>query len=115
MLQHWVRDRSRGERPPVEIAIKRQTSDTARFYGLNDRGALQPGMKADVNVIDLEGLTLHAPQMVFDLPAGGRRLIQRADGYKFTVVSGEVIYENGEPTGAMPGKLIRGPQSAPSA
>lgn len=115
MLQHWVRDRSRGERLPVEVAIKRQTSDTARFYGLNDRGALKPGMKADVNVIDLEGLTLHAPRMVFDLPAGGRRLIQRADGYKYTVVSGEVIYENGEATGAMPGKLVRGPQPAPSS
>jgi len=73
MLQHWVRDRSRGERLPVEVAIKRQTSDTARFYGLNDRGALKPGMKADVNVIDLEGLTLHAPRMVFDLPAGERK------------------------------------------
>jgi N-acyl-D-aspartate/D-glutamate deacylase len=72
-------------------------------------------MKADVNVIDLEGLTLHAPRMVFDLPAGGRRLIQRADGYKYTVVSGEVIYENGEATGAMPGKLVRGPQPAPSS
>jgi N-acyl-D-amino-acid deacylase len=70
-------------------------------------------MKADVNVIDLEALTLHAPQMVFDLPAGGRRLIQRADGYKYTIVSGEVIYENGEATGALPGKLIRGPQPAP--
>jgi len=115
MLQHWVRDRSRGERLPVEVAIKRQTSDTARFYGLNDRGALKPGMKADVNVIDLEGLTLHAPRMVFDLPAGGRRLIQRADGYKYTVVSGEVIFENGEATGAMPGKLVRGPQAAPSS
>jgi len=113
MLQHWVRDRTRGERLPLEVAIKRQTSDTARFYGLNDRGALQPGMKADVNVIDLEALTLHAPRMVFDLPAGGRRLIQRADGYKYTVVSGEVIYQNGEATGAMPGKLIRGPQPGP--
>jgi len=72
-------------------------------------------MKADVNVIDLEGLKLHAPKMVFDLPAGGRRLIQHADGYRYTVVSGEVIYENGEPTGALPGKLIRGPQPAPGA
>ena len=115
MLQHWVRDRTRGERLPLEVAIKRQTSDTARFYGLNDRGALRPGMKADVNVIDLKGLTLHAPRMVFDLPAGGRRLIQRADGYKYTIVSGEVIYQNGEATGAMPGKLIRGPQAAPGA
>jgi N-acyl-D-amino-acid deacylase len=115
MLTHWVRDRSRGERLPLELAVKRQTHDTARFYGLNDRGTLRPGMKADVNVIDFDALKLHAPRMVFDLPAGGRRLIQRADGYKYTVVSGEVIYENAEATGAMPGQLIRGPQAAPAA
>jgi N-acyl-D-aspartate/D-glutamate deacylase len=113
MLTHWVRDRSRGERLPIEFAVKRQTSDTAKFYGLHDRGVLAPGMKADVNVIDLEGLKLHPPQMVFDLPAGGRRLIQRADGYKYTVVSGEVTFQDGKPTEAMPGKLIRGPQPAP--
>jgi N-acyl-D-amino-acid deacylase len=115
MLTHWVRDRSRGERLPLELAVKRQTHDTARFYGLNDRGTLRPGMKADVNVIDFDALKLHAPRMVFDLPAGGRRLIQRADGYKYTVASGEVIYENAEATGAMPGQLIRGPQAAPAA
>jgi N-acyl-D-aspartate/D-glutamate deacylase len=114
MLTHWVRDRSRGERLPIELAVKRQTSDTAKFYGLQDRGALVPGMKADLNVIDLDRLRLHPPQMVFDLPAGGRRLIQRADGYKYTVVSGEVTFENGNATGAMPGKLIRGPQAAPA-
>lgn len=111
MLTHWVRDRSRGARLPLELAVKRQTRDTARFYGLNDRGVLRPGMKADINVIDLDGLKLHAPRMVFDLPAGGRRLIQRADGYKYTVVSGQVIYDNAEATGAMPGRLIRGPRS----
>ena len=72
-------------------------------------------MKADVNVIDLDALKLHAPQMVFDLPAGGRRLIQRAEGYKFTILSGEVTFQDGEPTEAMPGKLIRGPQPAPRA
>ncbi len=115
MLTHWVRDRSRGARLPLELAVKRQTHDTARFYGLNDRGMLRPGMKADVNVIDLDGLKLHAPRMVFDLPAGGRRLIQRADGYKYTVASGAVIYENAEPTGAMPGQLIRGPQPSGAA
>jgi N-acyl-D-amino-acid deacylase len=113
MLTHWVRDRSRGERLPIELAVKRQTSDTAKFYGLHDRGALIRGMKADLNVIDLDGLRLHPPEMVFDLPAGGRRLIQRADGYKYTVVSGEVTFEDGNATGAMPGKLIRGPQAAP--
>jgi N-acyl-D-amino-acid deacylase len=115
MLSYWVRDRSRGERIELEYAVKRQTSDTAKLYGLNDRGALKPGMKADVNVIDMDRLHLHAPEMVFDLPAGGRRLIQKVDGYRYTVVSGEVIYEDGKPTGALPGKLIRGPQAAPEA
>jgi N-acyl-D-aspartate/D-glutamate deacylase len=112
LLTHWVRDRSRGERLPVEFVVKRQTADTAKLYGLNDRGALKPGLKADVNAIDLDGLRLHAPEMVFDLPAGGRRLVQRVDGYKHTVVSGEVTYQDGQPTGAMPGRLIRGPQPA---
>jgi N-acyl-D-amino-acid deacylase len=114
MLSHWVRDRSRGERMPVETAIRLQTSDTAKLYGLGDRGVLAPGMKADVNVIDLDALRLHAPQMVFDLPAGGRRLIQRAEGYKFTILSGEVTFQDGVPTEAMPGKLIRGPQAGPA-
>ena len=112
LLTHWVRDRSRGDRLPVEFVVKRQTADTAKLYGLNDRGALKPGLKADVNAIDLDGLRLHAPEMVFDLPAGGRRLVQRVDGYKHTVVSGEVTFEDGKPTGAMPGRLIRGPQPA---
>jgi N-acyl-D-aspartate/D-glutamate deacylase len=113
MLSHWVRDRSRGERMPLETAVRLQTSETAKLYGLGDRGILAPGMKADVNVIDLDGLRLHPPQMVFDLPAGGRRLIQRADGYKFTILSGEVTFQDGVATEAMPGKLIRGPQPAP--
>jgi N-acyl-D-aspartate/D-glutamate deacylase len=112
LLTHWVRDRSRGERLPVEFVIKRQTADTAKLYGLDDRGTLKLGLKADINTIDLNGLRLHAPEMVFDLPAGGRRLVQRVDGYKHTVVSGEVTYEDGKPTGAMPGRLIRGPQPA---
>jgi N-acyl-D-aspartate/D-glutamate deacylase len=115
MLSHWVRDRSRGEKLPVETAVRLQTSDTAKLYGLNDRGVLAPGMKADVNVIDLDALKLHAPKMVFDLPAGGRRLIQRAEGYKFTILSGEVTFKDGVPTEAMPGKLIRGPQANPRA
>jgi N-acyl-D-aspartate/D-glutamate deacylase len=114
MLAHWVRDRSRGERMPVETAIRLQTSDTAKLYGLGDRGVLAPGMKADLNVIDLHALRLHAPQMVFDLPAGGRRLIQKAEGYKFTILSGEVTFQDGVPTEAMPGKLIRGPQVGPT-
>jgi N-acyl-D-aspartate/D-glutamate deacylase len=115
LLTHWARDRSRGEGIPVEQVVKKQTSDTAKVYGFEDRGVLAPGMKADVNVIDFDRLHLHAPEMVFDLPAGGRRLIQKVDGYRATICSGEVIFENGEPTGALPGKLIRGPQPAPTA
>lgn len=114
LLTHWVRDRRRGDRIPLEIAVKRQTRDTARLYGLHDRGVLAPGMKADVNLIDFDRLRLHPPEMVFDLPAGGRRFVQRADGYRYTLVSGEVTYENGEATGAMPGRVIRGPQPAPA-
>ena len=113
MLTHWVRDRSRGERLPLEWAVRTQTRRTAELFGLEDRGLLAPGMLADLNVIDLAGLRIDPPQMVFDLPAEGRRLIQRAHGYRATVKSGEVIFEDGEPTGALPGKLIRGPQAAP--
>ncbi len=111
MLTHWARDRERGERIPLEYLVQRQCRDTARQVGLEDRGTLEPGMLADVNVIDFEGLTLRAPEMVFDLPAGGRRLIQRAEGYVATVKSGVVTYRNGQGTGAMPGQLIRGPQT----
>jgi N-acyl-D-aspartate/D-glutamate deacylase len=111
MLTHWARDRTRGEKLPLEWVVKRQTQDTAALYGLRDRGVLAPGMKADVNLIDLDRLRLRAPEMAFDLPAGGRRLIQRAEGYRATIVAGEPIYENGEPTGALPGRLIRGARS----
>ena len=114
MLTHWVRDRKRCARIPLETAVKRQTSETARHYGLNDRGVLAPGMKADVNLIELDRLRLHQPEMVFDLPANGRRFIQRADGYRYTIAGGEVIYQDSEPTGAMPGKVIRGPQAMPA-
>jgi N-acyl-D-aspartate/D-glutamate deacylase len=112
LLTHWVRDRDRGERIPLEFAVKRQTHDTARLYGLRDRGTLVPGMKADVNLIEFDRLRLHPPEMVFDLPANGRRFVQRADGYRFTVVNGEVTFEDGQPTGAMPGKVVRGGGSA---
>jgi N-acyl-D-aspartate/D-glutamate deacylase len=84
------------------------TSDTARLYGLGDRGVLAPGYKADVNVIDFDRLNLRLPELVFDLPGGARRLVQRADGYVATVVSGEVTFRDGEPTGARPGRLVRG-------
>jgi len=107
LLSYWVRDRVRGERIELERAIKLQTRDTAEFYGFMDRGLVAPGMKADLNLIDLANLRLHAPQMVFDFPAGARRLVQKADGYKHTIVSGEVTFEDGRPTGALPGKMIR--------
>lgn len=114
-LIHWVRDRTRGERIPLEEMVKMQTQDTARVYGLLDRGMLAPGMKADVNVIDFDNLWIAPPEMVHDLPRNSRRMIQRGGGYKYTIVSGEVTYEDGVATGAMPGKLIRGIQAAPSA
>ena len=110
MLTHWARDRSRGEGLPLEFVVKKMTSDTARLYGLHDRGALRPGMKGDVNIIDLENLQLRAPELAHDLPADGRRLIQKADGFVATIVSGEVIMRDGEDTGARPGQLIRGEQ-----
>jgi N-acyl-D-amino-acid deacylase len=108
LLTHWVRDRRRGERIPLEHAVRLQTGDTAAVYGLTDRGTLEIGKKADLNIIDLDALRLHAPEMVFDLPAAGRRLVQRVDGYCATLVSGQVTFENGEETGARPGRLVRG-------
>jgi N-acyl-D-aspartate/D-glutamate deacylase len=92
-----------------------QTRDTARLVGLNDRGVIAPGLRADLNVIDHGALRLHAPQVAHDLPAGGRRLLQRASGYVATVVAGEVTYREGEATGALPGRLVRGARLAPAA
>jgi N-acyl-D-aspartate/D-glutamate deacylase len=112
MLTHWVRDRTRGKKIPLEFAVKRMTQDPARLYGLNDRGVIAPGMKGDLTLVDLDGLRLRTPEMVHDLPAGGRRFMQRAEGYKAVVVGGEVTLENDEPTGALPGRLVRGAQSA---
>jgi len=113
LLTHWGRDRARG-RFDLGFLVKRQTHDTARAVGLNDRGVIAPGMKADLNVIDMDALEVEAPSMAYDLPAGGKRLLQGAKGYEATIVSGEVIYRKGQPTGALPGKLIRGPQPAPA-
>ena len=107
LLTHWVNGRQRGERLGLEQAISLQTSRTAAAYGFTDRGVLSPGMRADINLIDLDGMHLRAPEMVFDLPAGGRRLIQKADGYIATLVSGQVTMEHCEPTGARPGGLVR--------
>ena len=114
MLSHWVRDRTRGAKIPVELAVKRMSADAADLYGLHDRGRLAPGYKADVNLIDLEEVALLPPEMVFDLPAGGKRLIQKSKGYKATLVNGVMTYEDGQPTGATPGRLIRGEQPAPA-
>jgi N-acyl-D-aspartate/D-glutamate deacylase len=114
LLTHWVRGRTRGPRLPLEFMVRRQTHETAALYGFDDRGLLTAGHLADLNVIDLEALQLAPPQMVFDLPAAGRRLIQKASGYRYTVKSGAVTFEDGEPTGALPGRLLRGPQAAPA-
>ena len=103
----------RGERLPLEKLVHNQTQRTANFYGMHDRGLIAPGMKADINVVDFDGLTIHPPEMVYDLPAAAKRLIQHVDGYKLTICSGEIIFEDGIETGARPGKLVRGPQAVP--
>jgi N-acyl-D-aspartate/D-glutamate deacylase len=108
MLTHWARDRSRGEKIELERAVKKQTKDTADLFGLTDRGTLQVGKRADLNVIDFEHLQLRSIKMVHDLPAGGRRLLQKAEGYDYTIVAGEITRENGVDTGARPGRLVRG-------
>ncbi len=110
MLTHWARDRHRGPKFRLEDVIKKQTHETADLYGFEDRGLLAVGKRADINIIDFDHLRLHAPYMAFDLPTGGKRLLQKADGFRATFVAGEMIAENGEMTGARPGKLVRGPQ-----
>ncbi|MEY2565948.1 MAG: hypothetical protein QOE35_477 [Actinomycetota bacterium] len=112
MLTHWARDRVRGERLELPLVVRRQTRDTAQAVGLGDRGVLAAGMRADVNVIDFDGLRLRPPEMHFDLPAGGKRLLQRADGYLHTFVAGVETYADGIHTGALPGQLVRGARSA---
>ncbi|MBO2448232.1 amidohydrolase family protein [Actinomadura barringtoniae] len=110
MLSHWARDRSRGERLPLEHVVRMMTRDTARLYSLGDRGVIAPGMRADLNLIDFDRVALHRPEMLHDLPGGGRRLVQRADGYLATFVHGTQVFANGEHTGDLPGRLIRGPR-----
>jgi len=112
-LQSWVRDAAVGKKTNLASAIAALSSEPARAVGLNDRGQLSVGYRADANVIDLDKLRLHAPSVVYDLPAGGRRLSQGADGYAVTVKSGKVTYRGGEHTGALPGGLVRGAQTAP--
>jgi N-acyl-D-aspartate/D-glutamate deacylase len=108
LLTHWARDRHRGEKLSLEYVIRKQSRDTAHLFGLTDRGTIERGKKADINVIDMDALTLELPRMAYDLPAGGRRLIQGATGYDATVVSGAVTRRHGVDTGARPGRLIRG-------
>ena len=110
-LTHWTRDRATG-RFPVEWMVRRLTRDNALALGLRDRGVIAPGMKADINVIDHGRLTLHAPHVVYDLPAGGRRLMQPADGYVATILSGEIVARDGVASGRLPGRLVRGAKSA---
>jgi N-acyl-D-aspartate/D-glutamate deacylase len=107
LLTHWARDRTRGPKLELEWVVRKQTRDTAELYGLTDRGTVTPGMRADLNVIDFEGLRLHAPEVVHDLPAGGRRLVQQATGYTATIVAGAVTRRDGTDTGARPGRLVR--------
>jgi N-acyl-D-aspartate/D-glutamate deacylase len=111
LLTHWARDRSRGPKLPIETVVKAQTAETASFFGMTDRGRLTPGMRADVNLIDHDNLRIHAPHLEHDLPAGGKRLLQGADGYVATMVAGETVFENGEHTGLLPGKLVRAGRS----
>ena len=107
LITHWGRDRVRGEKIDLPTLIKCQSRDTARAVDLTDRGTLEPGMKADVNIIDFENLSVRLPEIVNDLPAGGARLQQRADGYLMTIVNGEPTYIEGEETDSLPGRLVR--------
>jgi N-acyl-D-amino-acid deacylase len=108
LLTHWVRDRTRGPRLPLEAAVRRLSSDTAGLYGLGDRGVIAPGRRADLNLLDLDTLRLLPPELVADLPGGATRIIQRSDGYVETIVAGETVVANGALTDARPGAVIRG-------
>jgi N-acyl-D-aspartate/D-glutamate deacylase len=112
MLTHWVRDRRRGERLPLSLVVKWLSHDTAQAVGLEDRGIVAPGYKADLNIIDFDRLLLHAPEVTYDMPNGGRRLVQRSEGYAAGIVSGAIVHREGMPTGLLPGRLVRGPQPA---
>jgi N-acyl-D-amino-acid deacylase len=112
MLTHWSRDRSRGPKLPLETLIKRQSSETADFFGLSDRGRLASGLRADLNLIDYDRLQVRKPELVHDMPAGGRRFVQKVEGYQATIVAGTPIFERGEHTGATPGRLIRAGRDA---
>jgi len=108
LLTHWARDRKRGPQIPLEQLVKKQSRDTALAYGLADRGMIAPGLRADINVVDFDRLQVGLPEVVYDLPAGGRRILQSAEGYEHTLVAGIETFTNGVPTGERPGRLIRG-------
>jgi N-acyl-D-aspartate/D-glutamate deacylase len=112
LLQWWGRYRPHG-RIPVEALVAKQSRMTAETVGLFDRGVLAPGYRADLNIIDFEALRLSVPEVVHDLPAGGRRMLQRASGYRHTFVAGVEVSADGESTGATPGRLVRGAKAAP--
>jgi N-acyl-D-aspartate/D-glutamate deacylase len=114
LLTHWTRDRTRGEKLSIPFVVAAQSRKTALSVGLYDRGVIAPGFKADVNVIDYDRLHLHPPKVHYDLPVGGRRLMQQVDGYEATIVSGVVTQRGGKATGARPGKLVRGAQGSKS-
>jgi N-acyl-D-aspartate/D-glutamate deacylase len=111
LMTHWARDRERG-RIPLERIIQMQAHDTSRFIGLNDRGLLESGRRADINIIDFDNLALLHPTMLKDLPAGGQRLMQYANGYVATLVAGEIIAKDGKLTDARPGRLVRAGRQA---
>jgi N-acyl-D-aspartate/D-glutamate deacylase len=115
MLSFWTRDRTRGPRLALEHVVHRQTRQTAALYGLGDRGLLATGHRADINVIDYANLGFGPPRMAYDLPSGARRLVQRATGYVATFVAGEQTVDHDEPTGALPGRLLRGPTRGASS
>jgi N-acyl-D-aspartate/D-glutamate deacylase len=115
LLAYWTRDRKRGPKLSIAEVIRRQSRETAKAVGLYDRGLVAPGYRADLNVIDYDRLGLDAPKVAYDLPAGGKRLLQRANGYAATIVAGEITYRDGEATGALPGRLVRGAKAAPLA
>ena len=115
LLGYWTKERTRGARISLPAAVRMLTRPNAEALGLNDRGLLAPGLKADLNIIDYDALRLHRPDSVADLPAGGRRLVQKADGYLLTMVSGAVTYRDGVPTSALPGRLVRNPATRQTA
>ena len=108
LLSHWTRDRTRGEQLPLELVVSKQTWRTAQTYGLLDRGLVRPGYRADLNIVDHGALSVGRPELIFDLPAGGKRLVQRPTGYRNTFVAGVETMADGEFTGARPGRLVRG-------